>query len=66
VAYVLPFSLTIWLNECFMRFIIIGAIGLVISVAAIYLIGLSKDERQFFLELIENRLKSIFKSDQLK
>jgi O-antigen/teichoic acid export membrane protein len=66
MAYALPFSLTVCLNESFMRFIIIGTTGLVISVAAIYLIGLSKDERQFFLQLIENKLNSMFKSDQLK
>jgi O-antigen/teichoic acid export membrane protein len=57
IAYIIPFLITISMNECFRRFIFVSVIGLIISAGAIYLIGLTKNEKHYILQIIRNRLK---------
>ena len=56
LAYTFPLFLTICLKGCFIRFIIVIATGLITSVLTIYFIGISKDERQFILQQLKNRI----------
>jgi O-antigen/teichoic acid export membrane protein len=64
MAYIIPVLITISMKECFRRFIFVSVISLVISAGTIYLIGLTKDEKHFTLQLIRNKLKIKVNTDQ--
>lgn len=57
VAYLIPYYLLFQLDDSFMRFILIGFIGLISSLASIYLFGITKAERQLLIQLIQSKLK---------
>lgn len=60
VAYLIPLFLLFQLEESLMRFIIIGFTGLITSIGTIYIIGLSKNERKFLIQIIQSRVTTKF------
>ncbi|TSA27728.1 lipopolysaccharide biosynthesis protein [bacterium] len=56
VAYIIPLFLSLQLEESFIRLIIVGVVGVITSVATIYVLGLSINERQFIIQIIKNRI----------
>ncbi len=54
VAYILPFLFFERMNEGIVRFIIVGFVGLVSSGISIYVLGLTKNEKEFFKQTIRN------------
>jgi hypothetical protein len=58
-SYVIPLFLVFHLNESFIHFIIVGAVGLICSITSIYSMGLSVNEKRFFIQIVKNRIKNI-------
>ena len=58
VAYLIPLFLTFQFEESLTRFIIAGITGVITSFVAIYFIGLSTNERQFFVQAIRNKISN--------
>ena len=53
VAYILPFVLFLKMNEGIVRFILTCLIGLVSSGVVIYVLGLTKNEKQFIIKSVK-------------
>jgi O-antigen/teichoic acid export membrane protein len=66
MALIIPILITVSMEESFRRFIFVSVNSFVISAGTIYLIGLTKDEKHFMLQLIRNRLKIKVNAGQLK
>jgi O-antigen/teichoic acid export membrane protein len=56
VAYSIPVILCFQMDESFIRFIIVGFTGAIVSVTTIYFLGLSTNERQFIIQIIKSRV----------
>jgi O-antigen/teichoic acid export membrane protein len=57
VAYVFTFTLTIELEAGIIRFLVVVTIGLITSMASIYGLSLSKNEKYYVLQLLKNTVK---------
>jgi O-antigen/teichoic acid export membrane protein len=55
IASIIPLFIITRLDESFTRFIIICSSGLIASIVAIYIIGLSRIERKFLIQVIQSR-----------
>jgi O-antigen/teichoic acid export membrane protein len=55
-TYIIPSILVLTMEENFTRFIIVSITGLMTSFLAIYFIGLSVNERHFFVQVIRNKI----------
>lgn len=56
IAYILPLFFIFQLDETLLRFLSIGVISLLTSVAAIYFLGLSDGERFYILSFVKTKL----------
>lgn len=56
IAYIIPLIIYINMNEWLLRFLVVGIVGLLTSLLAIYNIGLTKKEQQFLLQIIYSRV----------
>lgn len=54
-SYVVPFFLLLRLEEGFSRFVLSVSIGLLFSVVAIYIFGLTKEESRVFIEFLKRK-----------
>ena len=55
MAPIIPLFIIYRLDESFTRLIIIGLSGLISSISAIYIIGLSRNERMFLIQAIQRK-----------
>ena len=55
MAPIIPLFIIYRLDESFTRLIIIGLSGLISSISTIYIIGLSKNERTFLIQVIQRK-----------
>jgi O-antigen/teichoic acid export membrane protein len=60
IAYILPIYISYIQVEGLTRFIIVGFTGLLTSIVAIYFIGLTKNERNYILQIIKNKILNKF------
>jgi O-antigen/teichoic acid export membrane protein len=56
IAYIIPLFLYFQMEECFIRFIIVGITGVITSIVTIYFIGLSLNEQNYFFQIVRNRI----------
>lgn len=56
IAYVIPLYLTYQLGNGSLRFFIVGSGGIIASLAAIYFVGLSANERKFVIQTVHNKV----------
>lgn len=66
IAFSIPLFLHFQYEENFIRFILIGFIGFVSSIASIYFIGLSIHEREFLIQLLRSKVPSNFTPNHRK
>jgi O-antigen/teichoic acid export membrane protein len=53
-----PFLVLLQMQEGFLRFLIVGIVGLISSISLIYLLGLSKEEKFFIVQIIRKLIKT--------
>ena len=56
VSYLIPLGLLFKLEDGFVRFIIVSFLGVITSFATIYLIGLTRSEKHFVHEMIQDKI----------
>jgi O-antigen/teichoic acid export membrane protein len=56
VAYIIPLFLRLKLEEGFIRFLIVGGLGVITSIAAMYLIGFNVKERAVIIKMVRNNV----------
>jgi O-antigen/teichoic acid export membrane protein len=57
VSYLIPLCLVFQLNESFAHFIIISGVGLMCSTISIYYLGLDKNEKRYFIQIVKSKSK---------
>ena len=55
-SFIIPYTITIVLQESFGRFFLTGIVGLICSIVSILYLGLTKSERQFILSKLTQKI----------